>query len=60
VLHASMIALADAAAATADLARAKDSGEPVVIVRGLAAHVSDDDGPGAVALIRPLAEDLFL
>jgi coenzyme F420-0:L-glutamate ligase / coenzyme F420-1:gamma-L-glutamate ligase len=60
VLHASMIALADAAAATADLARAKDSGEPVVIVRGLAAHVSDDDGPGAAALIRPLAEDLFL
>ena len=59
-LHASMIALADAAAATADLARAKDSGEPVVIVRGLAAHVSDDDGPGAAALLRPLAEDLFL
>jgi coenzyme F420-0:L-glutamate ligase / coenzyme F420-1:gamma-L-glutamate ligase len=60
VRHASMITLSDAATATADLARAKDSGEPVVIVRGLAAHVSDDDGPGAAALIRPLAEDLFL
>jgi coenzyme F420-0:L-glutamate ligase / coenzyme F420-1:gamma-L-glutamate ligase len=58
-LHASVVALADAAAATADLARAKDSGEPVVIVRGLALHVSAEDGPGAAALIRPLAEDLF-
>jgi len=58
-LHASVIALADAAAATADLARAKDSGEPVVIVRGLGPHVREDDGPGAAALIRPLAEDLF-
>ena len=45
-LHASVLAIADAVAAAADLARAKDSGEPVVIVRGLAAHVTDDDGPG--------------
>ncbi len=58
-LAATWIALADAVAAAADLARSKDSGEPVVIVGGLAAHVSDDDGPGAAALVRPLAEDLF-
>ena len=58
-LHASMIAVADAVAALADLVRRKDSGEPVVIVRGLGAHVQADDGPGAAALIRPLAEDLF-
>jgi coenzyme F420-0:L-glutamate ligase/coenzyme F420-1:gamma-L-glutamate ligase len=58
-LHASVIAVADAVAATADLARAKDSGEPVVIVRGLAAHVQLDDGPGAAALLRSRAEDLF-
>jgi coenzyme F420-0:L-glutamate ligase/coenzyme F420-1:gamma-L-glutamate ligase len=59
-LNASVIALADAVAAMADLARAKDSGEPVVVVRGLGAHVGTADGPGAAALIRPAAEDLFL
>jgi coenzyme F420-0:L-glutamate ligase/coenzyme F420-1:gamma-L-glutamate ligase len=58
-LHASVIAVADAVAATADLARSKDSGEPVVIVRGLGDHVQEDDGPGAAALLRSRAEDLF-
>jgi coenzyme F420-0:L-glutamate ligase/coenzyme F420-1:gamma-L-glutamate ligase len=58
-LHASMIAVADGIAAMADLARAKDSGEPVVIVSGLGAHVRADDGPGAGALIRAADEDLF-
>ncbi len=58
-LHASVLAVADAVAATADLARAKDSGEPVVIVRGLGAHVCEHDGPGAAALLRSRAEDLF-
>jgi coenzyme F420-0:L-glutamate ligase/coenzyme F420-1:gamma-L-glutamate ligase len=58
-LQASVIAVADAIAATADLARAKDSGEPVVIVSGLGAHIQPDDGPGAAALIRPIDEDLF-
>jgi coenzyme F420-0:L-glutamate ligase/coenzyme F420-1:gamma-L-glutamate ligase len=58
-LHATMIAVADAVAAAADLVRAKDSGEPVVIVRGLGEHVHADDGPGAAALLRSHAEDLF-
>jgi len=58
-LHASVIAVADAVAAAADLARAKDSGEPVVIVRGLGAHVDESDGPGAAALLRSRTEDLF-
>jgi coenzyme F420-0:L-glutamate ligase / coenzyme F420-1:gamma-L-glutamate ligase len=58
-LHATMIAVADAVAAAADLVRAKDSGEPVVIVRGLGEHVHADDGPGAAALLRSRAEDLF-
>ncbi len=58
-LHASVIAVADAIAATADLARGKDSGEPVVIVSGLARYVRPDDGPGAAALIRPREDDLF-
>lgn len=59
-LHATVLAVADAVAAAADLARAKDSGEPVVVVSGLDAHVTADDGPGAEALIRARAEDLFL
>jgi len=59
-LNATWIAIADEAAAAADLARAgKDSGEPAVIVRGLDRFVTDDDGPGAAALLRPPEEDLF-
>jgi coenzyme F420-0:L-glutamate ligase / coenzyme F420-1:gamma-L-glutamate ligase len=60
-LHATAIAIADEAAAAADLARAgKDAGEPAVVVRGLERFVSEDDGPGAAALIRSRADDLFL
>ena len=58
-LKATAIAIADEAAAAADLARSKTSREPAILVRGLAAHVTDDDGPGAAALVRPLDEDLF-
>jgi coenzyme F420-0:L-glutamate ligase/coenzyme F420-1:gamma-L-glutamate ligase len=58
-LRASVIAVADAIAAAADLVRGKDSGEPVVIVRGLGEHVCEADGPGAAALIRRVEEDLF-
>jgi coenzyme F420-0:L-glutamate ligase/coenzyme F420-1:gamma-L-glutamate ligase len=58
-LHATVIAVADEAAAAADLVRAKDSREPAVRIRGLGRHVAVEDGPGAAALIRPAAEDLF-
>ena len=58
-LHATWLAVADAAAASADLARAKDSREPVVILDGLERFLTEQDGPGAVALLRPLQEDLF-
>jgi coenzyme F420-0:L-glutamate ligase/coenzyme F420-1:gamma-L-glutamate ligase len=58
-LGATWIAVADAVAALADLARAKDSREPAVIVEGLERFVSEDDGEGALALLRPLEEDLF-
>jgi len=58
-LRATWVALADEAAAAADLVRAKDSREPVVLVRGLERHVTAEDGPGAAALRRPAAEDLF-
>ena len=52
-LEATEIAVADAVAAAADLARAKDSLEPVVLVRGLERFVTPEDGPGAAALRRP-------
>jgi coenzyme F420-0:L-glutamate ligase/coenzyme F420-1:gamma-L-glutamate ligase len=58
-LQATAIAIADEAAAAADLARTKDSREPVVVLRGLERHVTLDDGPGAAALLRDPAEDLF-
>jgi coenzyme F420-0:L-glutamate ligase / coenzyme F420-1:gamma-L-glutamate ligase len=59
LLQATWLAVADAAAGAADLARAKDSAEPVVLIEGLERFVSADDGPGALALLRPAAEDLF-
>jgi coenzyme F420-0:L-glutamate ligase/coenzyme F420-1:gamma-L-glutamate ligase len=58
-LHATVIAIADEAAAAADLARAKDSREPAVRLRGLDRHVTANDGPGVTALIRALEDDLF-
>lgn len=58
-LRATWLAAADAIAATAELARAKDSREPVVIVDGLERFVTQDDGPGAAELVRPPDEDLF-
>ncbi len=58
-LEATLIAIADEAAAAADLVRDKTSRVPVAIVRGLGRHVSADDGPGAAALRRPRGEDLF-
>jgi coenzyme F420-0:L-glutamate ligase/coenzyme F420-1:gamma-L-glutamate ligase len=58
-LEATVIAIADEAAAAADLVRDKAAGVPAVVVRGLAHHVGRDDGPGAAALRRPPDEDLF-
>jgi coenzyme F420-0:L-glutamate ligase/coenzyme F420-1:gamma-L-glutamate ligase len=58
-MRSTWIAVADEAAAAADLVRDKDSREPAVVVRGLERHVTAEDGPGAAALLRPRAEDLF-
>lgn len=58
-LSATLIAVADAIAAASDLARGKDSREPVVIVEGLGRLVTAEDGPGAAALVRAQADDLF-
>jgi coenzyme F420-0:L-glutamate ligase/coenzyme F420-1:gamma-L-glutamate ligase len=62
-LRATWIAIADQAAAAADLARGgKDAGEPAVVVTGLERHLlpPGEDGPGVGALIRARDEDLFV
>jgi coenzyme F420-0:L-glutamate ligase / coenzyme F420-1:gamma-L-glutamate ligase len=58
-LEASVDAVADQAASAAALVRDKAGREAVVVVRGLGHHVTDEDGPGAAAIVRPRAEDLF-
>ena len=59
-LTATVLALADEAAAAAGLVRAKEGREAVVLLRGLERFVSAEDGPGAAALLREREEDLFL
>lgn len=58
-LRVTTIAVADALAAAADLTRSKDSSQPGVLVRGLERFVTPEDGPGAVALLRPQTDQLF-
>lgn len=58
-LRATIIAVADLLAATADLARRKDGQQPVVLVRGAGRHVTAEDGPGVAPLIREPEHDLF-
>jgi coenzyme F420-0:L-glutamate ligase/coenzyme F420-1:gamma-L-glutamate ligase len=58
-LRATVIAVADELAGAADLARRKDSQEPVVLVRGAGRHVTVEDGPGVAPLLRAREHDLF-
>ena len=58
-LRATEPAVADEIAGAADLVRRKDAQQPVVLVRGLERLVTREDGPGAAALRRPRADDLF-
>jgi coenzyme F420-0:L-glutamate ligase/coenzyme F420-1:gamma-L-glutamate ligase len=58
-LAATIDAVADQAASAAALARDKAGREAVVVVRGLGRYVTDEDGPGAAAILRPRPEDLF-
>jgi len=59
LLHVTAPAVADEIAAAAELVMPKAGGTPFALVRGLGHLVTDDDGPGAVAIVRPVAEDLF-
>jgi len=58
-LEVSVAAVADELAGAGDLVKGKAAGIPVAVVRGLADLVTETDGPGAQALIRPAAEDMF-
>lgn len=58
-LSVTVTAVADEVAAASELVRGKADGRPVAVVRGVAEHVTDDDGPGARAMVRPSDEDLF-
>ena len=59
-MAASVIAVADEAAAAADLVRGKVSGEPAVRILGLTANFGiEETGDGAAALVRRPEDDLF-
>ncbi len=57
-MEATVNALADEIAAAGELVKGKTSGVPVAVVSGLPV-VTEEDGPGAAALVRPADEDLF-
>ena len=59
VLEVTVAAVADEIAAAADLVKGKSAGLPVAVVRGLEGLVTEQDGPGARALIRAAGEDMF-
>jgi len=58
-LTMTVTAVADEVAAAAELVKGKVGGRPLAVVRGLEAHVTDDDGPGARALVRLGEQDMF-
>ncbi len=59
VLTATVGAVADEIASAADLVKGKLGRRPFAVVRGLAHRTLREDGPGAAALVRPAAEDMF-
>lgn len=52
VLEVTVRAVADELAAAADLVKGKLDGVPAAVVSGADAYVTDEDGPGAVAMLR--------
>lgn len=57
-LEVTVVAVADELASAAELAKTKLGGVPIAVVRGLNV-VTEADGPGARALLRPSADDMF-
>lgn len=58
-LEVTETAVADELAAAADLVKGKADQVPVAVVRGLGRLVTEEDGPGAGALVRPADQDMF-
>ncbi|CAM5232736.1 coenzyme F420:L-glutamate ligase [Streptomyces narbonensis] len=58
-LSATVVATADELAAAGDLVKGKAEGLPVAVVRGLPHVVAGDEEPGARALVRVAADDMF-
>jgi coenzyme F420-0:L-glutamate ligase / coenzyme F420-1:gamma-L-glutamate ligase len=58
-LEVTVAAVADEVAGAADLVKGKAAGIPVAVIRGLTDLVTEADGPGAQALVRAAAEDMF-
>ncbi|MCC6269995.1 MAG: coenzyme F420-0:L-glutamate ligase [Microbacteriaceae bacterium] len=58
-LDATIAAVADELAGTADLVKGKATGMPVAVIRGQGRLVGDLDEPGARAIIRTAEDDLF-
>ena len=58
-LNVTLPAVADEIAGATDLVKGKAAGLPVAIVRGLGHLVSGLNEPGARALVRPAAQDMF-
>jgi coenzyme F420-0:L-glutamate ligase/coenzyme F420-1:gamma-L-glutamate ligase len=58
-LEVTVAAVADEIAAAGDLVKGKALQIPAALVRGLASLVTPEDGPGARALVRPAADDMF-
>jgi coenzyme F420-0:L-glutamate ligase/coenzyme F420-1:gamma-L-glutamate ligase len=56
-MHATIVAVADEIASTAELASGKTSGRPLVLVRG--AHLPAGDGTVAGEVVMPVEADLF-
>jgi coenzyme F420-0:L-glutamate ligase/coenzyme F420-1:gamma-L-glutamate ligase len=58
-LQLTLTAVADELAAAADLVKGKLARVPVAVVRGFLDRAPAQDGPGAVAMIRDAASDMF-
>jgi coenzyme F420-0:L-glutamate ligase / coenzyme F420-1:gamma-L-glutamate ligase len=58
-LDMTITAVADELAAAADLVKGKLSQVPVAVVRGLGHLVTELDGAGVAALVRPAEDDMF-
>ena len=59
ILEVTVAAVADEIASAADLVKGKARQVPAAVVRGLPDLVTEPDGPGARAIIRPAEEDMF-